>query len=93
MSSLTLNVAFSLKNSLNVLFVFIAVSIDKFTKVRGKNHNAKHKEHSLIENPIKPFSVCDLTHVDFGFSCEREIRTFRNQCRLKTLISRLGVVL
>ena len=43
-----------------------------------KNHNAKHKEHSLIEKPMKPFSVCDLTQADFGFSCEREIRIFRN---------------
>ena len=33
-----------------------------------------------------------LTEVDFGFSCEREIQILRNQCRLKTLISRLGVV-
>ena len=56
-----LNVAFSLKNSSNVLIVIIVVSIDKFTRARQKkNHNAKHKEHSLIENPIKPFSVCDL---------------------------------
>ena len=53
----------------------------KITKLRQKNHNAKHKERSLIENPIKPFSKCDWTHVDFGFSCERENRIFRNQCQ------------
>ena len=28
-----------------------AVFADKVTKVRQKNHNATHKEHTLIENP------------------------------------------
>ena len=46
-SSHTLNVAFSLKNSSNVLFVVIAVSTDKFTKVRGKKPQCKTQRRQL----------------------------------------------
>ena len=79
MSGHTLYVTFGLTNLSNVILVSICSFILKIYESQAeKTHNEKHKEHSLIEKPIKTFSVSNLTHVDFGFSCEREIRSFRN---------------
>ena len=55
-----INVGFGLKNSSNFVLIVIVVFTNKFTKVQQINYNVKHKEHSLIAKPIKPFSVCAI---------------------------------
>ena len=69
---------------------FHEIKFSRFYKSTAKRRKKKKKMQNTKKTAwlkipcIKPFSVCDLTHADFGFSCERYIRIFRDQC--KTMI-------
>lgn len=48
------------------------------------NNTGRRRNTAQLKSLAKPLR--NLTHIDSGFSCEREIQMFCNQCQIKTLL-------